>query len=249
MTLHSKSSNSYPSATPHDSIEPLFENVYWVHGSIKVGPGMTMNRNMVIIKSTNGLTLINPIRLNIKEEERLLALGNISVVIRLGDFHGLDDQYYVDKFNAQFWCQAGQSTYKFPVVDTVIKESTSPPFLNAEFFIYSSSKYPEAALLLKDCQLLITTDSIQNLTDWSYTTLFTQFMLKLMGFKLGLIIGKPWLKRVTPKGGSMLGDFEKLMELDFKHIIAAHGTPLRETAKQQLKHVMSETFKEFNSVT
>jgi hypothetical protein len=248
MALHLSNTNTYPSATAHDSIEKLFENVYWVHGSIRVGPSMTMNRNMVIIKSPEGLTLVNPVRLNIEEEQKLLALGDIKVVMRLGDFHGLDDQYYVDKFQAQFWCQSGQSTYKTPLADTIINEDTKPTIANAEFFIFSSSIYPEAALFLKDCELLITTDSIQNLTDWSYTTLFTQLMLKLMGFKLDLIIGKPWLKRVTPKGTSLCGDFERLLKLDFKHIIAAHGTPLKDTAKEQLKQVMSETFKEYNSV-
>ncbi len=248
MTLSFENANSYPNPTEHDPIKMLFENVYWVHGSVKVGPGMTMNRNMLIVKSANQLTLINPVRLNNEEEKKLLALGDITVVMRLGDFHGLDDQYYVDKFNAQFWCQQGQTTYKTPMADTVIKEGVLPPIKNSEFFIFSPIKYPEAALLLKDSGLLITTDSIQNLTDWSYTTLFTQLMLKLMGFKIDLIIGKPWLKRVTPKGENLQGEFERLLELDFKHIVAAHGTPLIGNAKEKLKQTMSETFKEYNSV-
>mgnify|MGYP000662688325 FL=1 len=55
MTRQLHSTNTYPLPTAHDSIEKLFENVYWVHGSVKVGPGMTMNRNMLIVKS-NGYT-------------------------------------------------------------------------------------------------------------------------------------------------------------------------------------------------
>ena len=245
MTLLFKNTNRYPQPTAHDPIEMLFENVYWVHGSVRVGPGMTMNRNMLIVKSANQLTLINPVRLKIEEEKKLLALGDITDVMRLGDFHGLDDQYYVDKFNAQFWCQQGQSTYKTPVADTIISEGTQPNIPNSQFFIFSSAIYPEAALLLKDCGLLITTDSIQYLTDWSYTTAFTKLMLKLMGFKLGLIIGKPWIKRVTPKGGSLLNDFEALLKLDFKHIVAAHGTPLKNSAKEQLQHTVGKTFKQY----
>ena len=245
MTLSFKNTNRYPQPTAHDPIEMLFENVYWVHGSVRVGPGMIMNRNMLIVKSAKQLTLINPVRLNNEEEKKLLALGDITVVMRLGDFHGLDDQYYVDKFNAQFWCQQGQSTYKTPVADTIISEGTQPNIPNSQFFIFSSAIYPEAALLLKDCGLLITTDSIQYLSDWSYTTAFTKLMLKLMGFKLGLIIGKPWIKRVTPKGGSLLNDFEALLKLDFKHIVAAHGTPLKNSAKEQLQHTVGKTFKQY----
>ncbi len=247
MTQPLKSKKSYPQPTAHDPIKKLFENVYWVHGSVKVGPGMTMNRNMVIIKNENQLTLINPVRLNNEEEKALLALGDITVVMRLGDFHGLDDQYYVDTFNAAFWCQKDQATYLTPIPDTVISTDTISPIANSEFFIFSTAKFPEAALLIKDCDLLITTDSIQNLTDWSYTTLFTQLMLKLMGFKIDLIIGKPWIKRVTPKGSSMLGDFERLMKLDFKHIVAAHGTPLLGGAKEKLKQTIGETFPEYSS--
>jgi len=232
----------YAPAYAHNTIEELFENVFWVHGSIKVAPGMTMNRNMIILKQGDELTLINPVRLNNHEEKKLCALGNIKKVLRLGDFHGLDDQYYIDHFQAEFWCQKDQSTYKAPIPDTIIEDDTPSPIDNSEFFIFSTAKFPEAALLLKDHKLLITTDSIQNLTSWSYTTILTKVVLRLMGFKKELLIGKPWIKRVTPKGETMRGDFERLLDLDFDHIIAAHGTLLRDNAKPALQQVVANTF-------
>jgi len=232
----------YAPAYAHDPIEVLFENVFWVHGSIKIAPGMTMNRNMIILRQVNDLILINPVRLNLHEEEKLCSLGSVKKIIRLGDFHGLDDQYYVDRFKAEFWCQKGQSTYKSPTPNTIIEENTLSPIENSEFFIFSTAKYPEAALLLKDHNLLITTDSIQNLTNWTHTTFLTKIVLKLMGFKKELLIGKPWIKRVTPKGGSMRDDFDRLLMLDFEHIIAAHGTLLRGNAKSELKQVVNKTF-------
>lgn len=203
---------------------------------------MTMNRNMIILKQGNALTLINPVRLNNQEETKLCALGKVVKVLRLGDFHGLDDQYYIDRFDAEFWCQEGQSTYKVPKPDIIIEEGTPSPIDNSEFFIFSTAKFAEAALLLKDHNLLITTDSIQNLTNWSYTTFLTKIVLRLMGFKKELLIGKPWIKRVTPKGESMRADFERLLELDFDHIIAAHGTLLRNNAKSALQQVVANTF-------
>ncbi len=232
----------YAAAYPHDPIEALFPSVYWAHGSIKMGSGLSMNRNMIILKSGSELSLVNPIRLSTAEENKLCALGQIKNIIRLGDFHGLDDQYYIDKFNAEFWCQKGQTTYQTPMPDYIIEEGVRPPIEDTEFFQFSTAIYPEAALLVKSVALLITTDSIQNHTDWSHTTWLTKIVLKLMGFKKALLIGKPWIKRVTPKGQSMEGDFDKLLTLEFDHIIGAHGTLFRGNAKSALKQVVDNTF-------
>ena len=232
----------YPPACPHDPIKPLFEGVYWVHGSIKIAPGLMMNRNMVVLKQGNALSLINPVRLNDDEEQKLLALGRVENIIRLGDFHGRDDAYYGDTFKARFWCQTGQTTYPDRQPDHIIDEQTVPPIDNARFFVFASARYPEAALLLKDHRLLITTDSIQYHADWTYTTFLSKIMLSIMGFKKALLIGGPWLKRVTPKGGSMKPDFERLLALDFDHLIGAHGVLLTGGAKAELQRVMAETF-------
>lgn len=203
---------------------------------------MRMNRNMVILRQGNELTLVNPVRVNEAELLNLEKLGNIRHVMRLGDFHGLDDQFYVDRYKADFWCQPGQKTYKNPTPDNLITANTTPPINNSDFFIFEKSRFPEAALLLKEHKLLITTDSIQYWSDWSYTTAFTRLVLRLMGFKLTLLIGGPWLKRVTPKGESLRPDFERLLTLDFDSLVAAHGSLLRSEAKQHLQAAMRKTF-------
>lgn len=232
----------YPPAFPHDPITPIFENVYLVHGSIRIGPGMRMNRNMVIVKEGGELTLINPVRMSEEALNKLDALGSVRHVMRLGDFHGLDDQFYVDRYQASFWCQTGQCTYKTPTPDHVVCSTATPPVSGAEFFIFETARFPEAALLLKEHKLLVTTDSIQYWADWSYTSLFTRFVVWLMGFRLTLLIGGPWLKRVTPKGSSLLPEFERLLTLDFEHVVAAHGRLLRHEAKPMLKAAMARSF-------
>ncbi|MDZ4299024.1 MAG: hypothetical protein U0998_03850 [Moraxellaceae bacterium] len=233
----------FPAAYPHEEIQQLYPGVFWVHGSIKMGPGMRMNRNMVILQNNTDLTLINPVRL---DEEGLVALdllGAVKRVIRLGDFHGLDDAFYIDRYGCEFWAQAGQQTYKTPAPTTVISANTESPFPNAEFFIFETARYPEAALLLKDHKLLITTDSVQYHADWSYFSGFTKAAFKLLGFKLGMNIGPPWLKRVTPKGASLKADFHRLLSLDFDSIIAAHGAHLTSGAKEALRVEVNRTFK------
>ncbi|MEC7546992.1 MAG: hypothetical protein VXZ05_00080 [Pseudomonadota bacterium] len=54
----------YSPAFPHQDIQELFPDVFWVHGSVRVGPGMRLNRNMLILREGRELTLVNPIRLS-----------------------------------------------------------------------------------------------------------------------------------------------------------------------------------------
>lgn len=233
----------YPPAYPHQALEQIYPNVYLLHGSIKMGPGMWMNRNMLVLKDDDKLSLINPVRINDEALKSLDMLGKVKHIMRLGDFHGLDDPFYLDKYQCEFWAQAGQGTYTTPKPSHEINTQANSPFPNSDFFIFESARYPEAALLLKEHKLLITTDSIQYHADWSYFSWFTKFVFKLLGFKKGINIGPPWLKRVSPKGGSMKKDFDELLKLDFDGLIAAHGKLLETGAKQHLKNEMLSVFK------
>lgn len=234
----------FPPAYPHDELKVLYPGVYFLHGSIKMGPGMRMNRNMIVLEDGGDLTLINPVRMNEEGLASLEGLGEVKRIIRLGDFHGLDDSFYLDRYQCEFWAQNSQDTYPTPKATHIISSETQSPFPNSAFFIFETARYPEAALLLNDHKLLITTDSVQYHADWSYFTRFTKFAFKLLGFKTGINIGPPWLKRVTPKGGSMKSDFEKLLALDFDALVAAHGLCLESGAKDALRREAQNTFKE-----
>jgi len=230
-------------AYAHQSIETLYPNVFMLSGSIRMGPGLYMNRNMIILREDQQLTLINPVRMSDEGLTEMDQLGKVCNIIRLGDFHGLDDEFYMARYQAHFWCQAGQASYLNPLPDITIDKNTMAPIKEAEFFIYEQAKYPEAALLLKDHKLLITTDSIQFYQDWHYFSVLSKLVFKLMGFKLGMNIGGPWIKRVSPKGGSMLQDFQALMALDFDGLVAAHGSCLTTGAKPLIQEEMTRTFK------
>jgi hypothetical protein len=234
--------DKYPPACPHDPITEMFAGVYLAHGSIRIGPGIRINRNMIVVREGHELTLINPIRLNAGELKKLDRMGTVKHVLRLGDFHGADDPFYVDTYRAEFWCQPGQSTYALPKPDHVVDAASVPPMKNAEFFLFENARFPEAALLLKEHALLVTTDSLQYLPDWSYTTPLARIAMRLMGFRLGLLIGKPWLKRVSPRGGSMEADFDKLLRLDFDNLVSAHGSLLRGGAKARVRELVGEVF-------
>ena len=65
----------------------------------------------------------------------------------------------------------------------------------------------------------------------------------LIGFrKRPAQIGPPWRKRMTPDGGTLKSDFERLAELNFAHLIAAHGEPLIDTARQDLIATINATY-------
>lgn len=235
-------------AYPHDKLKPLYPGVYLLHGSIKMGPGMRMNRNMLVLQNGQELILINPVRMDDDALADLDRLGLVKHVMRLGDFHGLDDAFYLDRYHCEFWTQKGQETYPLPQATQWITAGAASPLPDSEFFIFESAKYPEAALLLNAHKLLITTDSVQFYKDWSYFTGFTKFVFKLLGFKEGLNIGPPWLKRVAPKntgieGVSMKSDFERLLALDFNSMIAAHGLLLESGAKEALENEVARVFK------
>lgn len=232
-----------PPAFPHQQITEIFPDVYLVRGSIRMGPGLRMNRNMVVIRDSGELSLINPVRMNTTGLEQLEQLGRVKRIIRLGDFHGLDDPFYLDRYQCEFWAQPNQHTYPQPSPTHTITSDTPSPITNTEFFIFTTARYPEAALLVKKHKLLITTDSVQYYSDWLYFSLLTRIAFRLLGFKPGMNIGPPWLKFVTPKGQSMRGDFEQLLQLDFDALIAAHGTMLNSGAKLALKNVVKNVLR------
>ena len=233
----------YTAATAQDSIVEIFPDVYLLRGSIRIASMMQMNRNMLIVKQGQDLILINAVRLNDQGLKQLEQLGSVKHVIRLGDFHGLDDQFYLDQYQPEFWSQAGHATYPNLIPQHVIDKNTVSPIKDSQFFIYASAKYPEAALLLQDHQLLITTDSVQYWDDWKYMSFLSKIILYVMGFRLGLFIGGPWIKKVSTQKNSLKVDFEQLLKLDFIHLIAAHGSVLKNTAKTELNKVVSSTFK------
>ena len=232
---------NYAPIYPHDPIVEIFENIYLLRGSIKLGFGFSMNRNMIIIMQDAELTLINAVRISEPELEKLDNIGQVKHVIRLGDFHGLDDQFYLDRYQATFWSQLHHVNYPELIPQQVIQADIQPPIKNSEFFIFEQATCPEAILFIKDKKLLITTDSIQYWNDWKYFSFLSKVIIYLMGFRLELFIGGPWIKRVTPKGESLKSDFDRLLQLDFHHLISAHGVLLKDSAKEKLRLLISNS--------
>lgn len=218
---------SYAPAYFHDAIVEIAPDIYMVRGSLKMNPVMRISRNMVIVRHDGDLMLVNPIRLNTGEEDRLNALGQVRHILRLGCYHGIDDPYYMDKYSPEFWCQAGGTIYPEPKIDHVITEATVLPFQDAQLFCFRRTLQPESALLLNIGKgVLLTCDSIQHYGDYSNNNWFASMMMPFIGFPRTTVLGPFWMKLVTKENDSLKDEFERLLQWRFDTLLSAHGTLL-----------------------
>jgi hypothetical protein len=235
--------SEFPSVMPHGPIESVTDDVFWVQGSVKLGPGLRITRNMAIVRSGSQLTLFHAVRLSPEGEAELVKLGTVKNVVKLANGHGMDDAYYLDRFSATYWALPGGARDQDPEVQQELRDDNLP-FDKAKLFAFQNSKEKEGALLVERGDgILITGDSVQNWTDTAGCSPPAKLVTRLMGFlKRPAQIGPPWRKIMTPKGGTLRPDFERLASLDFAHIVSAHGRPLMKTAKQDLRATIEATY-------
>lgn len=139
-------------AWPHSDIKEIFTNIFFVTGTNITqynNVELQHSRNMIILRDNNSLSLINTVRLDEKGLEALDNLGDVKHVINIGAFHGRDNAFYVDKYQAKLWTLEN------------LKEQI--PFPDCSLFIFETSRYPEGILhLAREEGILITCDSIKN---------------------------------------------------------------------------------------
>lgn len=214
-----------------------------LRGSIRMNPFVRITRNMTIVRNGDELSLIDPVRLNSEGEAQLKALGNVTNIIRLGAFHGIDDPYYVDKFKSRLWAQPGGTSYTEPAIDIELSAATELPFDGATLFEFEGALQPESALLMHaEGGLLLTCDAIQNYGDYSYNNFAAKLLMPRIGFPKTTIVGPIWLKVMTPEGGSLEAQFRKLLELKFDRLFAAHGTLLETGAHGAVERAINKAF-------
>ncbi len=233
----------YPAAMRHGPIELVADDVFWVQGSIGLGPGLRITRNMAIVRSGDELTLVHAVRLSLEGEAELKRLGTVKNVVKVAYMHGQDDAYYLDRFGASYWALPDGTRDQDPEIQQELRDNNLP-FDDAKLFEFRDTKEKEAALLVERKDgILITGDSVHNWTDTAGCSPPAKVVTRLMGFlKRPAQIGPPWRKMMSPEKGTLRPDFERLANLDFAHIVPAHGRPLMNTAKQDLRATIEATF-------
>lgn len=219
-----------PAQLPHGPVEPAFaDDVFIVMGQTRPAFGgheLQFSRTMTILREGSDLTLVNTLRLDDVGLAALHDLGTVKNVVKLGAFHGRDDAFYVERYGATVWAFPGMPHSRGVTTDRELVDAG--PLPDAQPFLYETSGTVEGHLLLqRHGGILLSCDSLQNLTgpdEW-----FDEATTGIMGgagFFAAANIGPGWMGAADPKRA----DFERLLELPFRHLISAHGPPLRDVA-------------------
>ena len=193
---------------------------------------------MVVIRDYRLLTLVNTIRLDEAGLAALDALGTVSNIVKLGAFHGRDDAFYIDRYGADLWAPPGMTYSRGEKTDQMLTDGKAGPNPDATAFVFDTPKLPEAILHLKRHHgVLIACDSFQNMSgpDEYFNAAATEAKARL-GFFKKAVIGPGWRKFAEPK----TGDIERVLKLEFRHLLSAHGEPLLDEAYSAVSTTLGE---------
>ena len=236
----------FPPALPHGSLEEVFDDIFFVPGTIgfKFGVYTAFSRNMTVVRENGALTLINTMRLNEDGLTRLDSLGKVEHVIRIAGFHGMDDAFYKDRYGAKVWAVRGhvyakgfnatkvkpEDGYFHP--DVYMDEDTELPISNAKLKIFDGVVNEGLLNLEREGGILVSGDSMQN---WAKPDEFFNFAgrvsMRLMGFLKPCNIGPGWYKQAKPKRE----DVKSILDLEFDHLLPAHGFKVIGGAKEKYR--------------
>jgi hypothetical protein len=222
--------SDYHPVMPHGPIEEVFPGVFHVTGTMRAeffGSMWQFNRNMTIVRDGDRLTLINTVRLDDAGLAKLESLGTVTNVVRIGDMHGVDDRFYVDRYEAKFWAMPGMRIGDGLTVDKTLTEGGEMPFANCSMFAFRTTQRPECILRLdREGGIMIACDSLQN---WvAPDELFdaeTVAKMKDIGFFTPASLGLAWLQESQPGAD----DFVRLKAVPFRHALCGHGSPAKDS--------------------
>jgi hypothetical protein len=209
-------------------LNEVFPDVFLVTGEL-VGEKTTLPRNMVLLRQGGELTAINSVKVDDDLERRIAGLGRITHLVKLGAFHGIDDPYYRGRHpDAVFWAPP-ESKHKGGIAhDRDLTEDSAPPVPGLSVFCFRTTRLPEAALLLPaGGGTLITCDAVSNVRDLGGSRGMERIWTAENGFLRPASIGLMWRNGMArEQGPSLLGDFQRLLELEFDNLLTGHGPPL-----------------------
>ena len=233
----------FPPHLPTGPIREVLPGIFFVTGQMVIGAeeeAMHFSRNMTIVLDGDDLTLINTMRLDEMGLAALDELGTVRNVVRLGAHHGRDDAFYLDRYQAAFWAMPGMEFARGERITNLLSADSPGPCANSSVFTFDSVSKPEAILRLdRHDGTLVTCDSLQNFlgADEFFNAIATERM-QAGGFLRPANIGPGWRTATDPKSE----DFARLKQLQFEHVLSAHGAPCLGDAKAQYQETFLELF-------
>lgn len=234
---------TFPEQLPHGEIQEIFPDVYFVKGQMKLetqGRTVRLTRSMTIVRQGDSLSLVNPIRLGEEGLQALDRLGKVENVLRMGVGHGRDDAFYSDRYNVPVWAQEGTKPDRPVKLQATLAAGNDGPLKDATILMFESIAAPETVICLhRNGGILITCDCIQNMTgpDEFFDAPSSEFMANA-GFFRRANIGPAWRARLQPK----VSDYDRILALDFKHLLPAHGDPLLNEAHEAVAQTVKDLF-------
>jgi hypothetical protein len=228
------------------TLEQLFDDIWWAWGTVVMGPGVTISRNMVLVREANGdLVAIHPVMMPAAEQAKIDALGPIKHIVRLGSFHGMDDLAYVERYKPQTWSHPDMRLADGITRDHALDTGSATPIAGAQVHGFTGAKHPELVLHVpRHGGVLVACDAIQNWVDVPGNSVMARVMTPLLGFKGPAVLGPAWRKAAEPSPGvTFRAQYDALANLDFKHAIGGHGPLMRDRARDHLKASIAKIYK------
>lgn len=234
--------HEFKPAMPHGDLEEVFPGVFFVTGTTRPrfeGVDWQFSRNMTVVRDGDALTIINSVRLDDAGLQALERLGEVKHVIKLGAFHGYDDPFYVDRYRPTLWALPGMTHEGGLATDAVLGPDACP-IRDASVFAYETVKAPEGLLVIhREGGVVIACDSLQN---WAAVDRFfdepSAAMMTQFGFIRPTNVGPGWARYAEPQAR----DFARVLELPFRHLLSAHGTPVVGDAKERYAATFRELY-------
>lgn len=227
--MHDARDEHFP-ILPHGGLEEVMPSVLFVVGTMRLFGVFRFSRNMVVLKDGDGLILVNPIRLSPATESELCEHGEIRHILKIGRFHSVDIPYYLDRFGPTLWMLRDDHSLPGIVPDRYLNDYDELPFRDATVFVFDGLKEPECVIHIPDdggaiiaCDSVVNLDRPDPMGNWLVRTLSKTL-------RMPVLIGPNWLKAAKPTKAH----FDALLQLRFRHLLPAHGTPLRNVAKDRL---------------
>lgn len=230
-------------ALPHGSIEEVFPDIFFVSGAMETvlqDMDWQFSRNMTVVRDGERLIVVNSVRLSEEGLAALERLGRVTDVVRLGALHGRDDEFYVQRYDAEFWALPGVPDESSLKAVRTLTEEGPLPISGASLFVFRTTQVPEAILRIDRAGgVLIACDALQNwLSPDEYFSDASQQLMQNMEFFTPANLGPIWLQVAAPDGD----DFARLKALSFKHALCGHGEPLLNTAHEQYLATFNRIF-------
>jgi hypothetical protein len=146
----------------------------------------------------------------------------------------------VQRYGLALWAPPGAPDRGVAVTHALTNEA-HVPIDGARMFAFEHTlaHAPERALLLeRDGGVMLACDCVQNWTDATFAQCSWPLrpMMRRMGFGPRGHIGPIWIKRHEAGAPRALRpDFARMLALPFKHLVTAHGEPVRDTARDDLR--------------